>query len=176
MSSCSQRAVPNQIPNVIFVLSIQLCNTWWINKPTCSLDQPEWLVSSLNNQQCEMNTLSWGSQEEYILGIMHHTCFRIGPDQISLLLLVKLNLLFYMLWVNLQCWDKSKKQALWMNMDQWYNISARLHACSIKINVRVESMSHKQRDILNMIGVIITIQIANIKEITDNMIWSDEPS
>jgi hypothetical protein len=87
MSSCSQRDVPNQVPNLIFVVANLLYNyvkrDQSINRHAVWV-RPGWLVSTLNSQHCEMNTLRCGGQEEYILSIMHHNCFRTRLDHIRL--------------------------------------------------------------------------------------------
>jgi hypothetical protein len=99
MSSCSQGAVPNQVPNIIFVVAILLFKhgesiNWhpiWI--------RPERLVSTLNNQQCEMNTLSWGHPRR----IYKHHAPHLLPDRtrsdkiIITRKVTKLNLLLYAL-------------------------------------------------------------------------------
>jgi hypothetical protein len=97
MSSCSQRAVPNQVPDLIFVVAIQLCKACWINKLTYQI---RLLITTRK--------------------------------------LTKQNLSFICFKLIFEGWEKSKKQALWTNMDQWYNISARLHACLINKNAQIE--------------------------------------
>jgi hypothetical protein len=49
MSYCSEKVVPNKVQNIIFVVAIQLCKAWGINKPTCSLGQAREV--SLNSKQ-----------------------------------------------------------------------------------------------------------------------------